>query len=113
MQQQELQIKAADQQRKMQKDQTDAQLKMQQMQIERERMQLQAQTDATRTAVQAEQSKEKLAVDMIKLNTTQAHAKESQTKELLAKGLDNAHKHASTTMQREQQVAQPKATKGK
>jgi hypothetical protein len=50
---------------------------------------------------------------MIKLNTTQAHAKESQTKELLAKGLDNAHKHASTTMQREQQVAQPKATKGK
>jgi hypothetical protein len=102
MQQQELQIKAADQQRKAQKDQTDAQLKMQQMQIERERMQLQAQTEATRTAVQAEQGKEKLA-----------HEKESQTKELFAKGLDNAHKHASATMQREQQAAQPKVTKGK
>ena len=102
MQQQELQIKAADQQRKAQKDQTDAQLKMQQLQIERERMQLQAQTEAIRTAVQAEQGKEKLA-----------HDKESQTKELFAKGLDNAHKHASATMQQEQQAAQPKVTKGK
>ena len=53
-------------------------------------------------AVQAEQGKEKLA-----------HDKESQTKELFAKGLDNAHKHASATMQQEQQAAQPKVTKGK
>jgi hypothetical protein len=114
MQQQELQIKAADQQRKAQKDQTDAQLKMQQMQIERERIQIQAQTEATRTAVQVEQGKEKLAVDMAKHNTTQAHAKESQTKELFAKGLDNAFKHSNTAHQQEVAMNQPKQkAKGK
>jgi len=114
MQQQELQIKAADQQRKAQKDQTDAQLKMQQMQIERERIQVQAQTEATRTAVQVEQGKEKLAVDMAKHNTTQAHAKESQTKELFAKGLDNAFKHSNTAHQQEVAMNQPKQkAKGK
>ena len=48
MQQQELQIKGAEQQRKQQKDQIDAQLKTSQQQIERERIQSQKETDMTR-----------------------------------------------------------------
>jgi len=48
MQQQELQIKGAEQQRKQQKDQVDAQLKASQQQIERERIQSQKETDMTR-----------------------------------------------------------------
>jgi hypothetical protein len=48
MQQQELQIKGAEQQRKQQKDQIDAQLKNSQQQIERERIQNQKEIDMTR-----------------------------------------------------------------
>jgi hypothetical protein len=48
MQQQELQIKGAEQQRKQQKDQIDGQLKTSQQQIERERIQTQKEVDMTR-----------------------------------------------------------------
>ena len=48
IQQQEIQIKGAEQQRKQQKDQTDAQLKAAQQQIERERIQTQKEIDMTR-----------------------------------------------------------------
>jgi len=48
MQQQELQLKGAEQQRKQQKDQIDAQLKASQQQIERERIQNQKDVDMTR-----------------------------------------------------------------
>ena len=48
IQQQEIQIKGAEQQRKQQKDQTDAQLKASQQQIERERIQTQKEIDMTR-----------------------------------------------------------------
>jgi hypothetical protein len=48
MQQQELQLKAAEVQRKAQKDQTDAQLKAAQIETERMRIQTQAEVDATR-----------------------------------------------------------------
>jgi len=48
MQQQELQLKGAEQQRKQQKDQIDAQLKNSQQQIERERIQNQKEVDMTR-----------------------------------------------------------------
>ena len=48
MQQQELQIKGAEQQRKQQKDQIDTQLKTSQQQIERERIQTQKEVDMTR-----------------------------------------------------------------
>jgi hypothetical protein len=61
MQQQELQIKGADQQRKAQKDQTDAQLKASQQQIERERIQSQKETDMTRIETDLIKSKEELA----------------------------------------------------
>jgi len=60
MQQQELQIKGADQQRKAQKDQVDAQLKASQQQIERERIQSQKDIDMLRLQADATKSKEEL-----------------------------------------------------
>ena len=61
MQQQELQIKGAEQQRKAQKDQTDAQLKASQQQIERERIQSQKDMDMMRLQADLTKSKEELA----------------------------------------------------
>jgi len=61
MQQQELQIKGADQQRKAQKDQVDSQLKSSQQQIERERIQNQKDTDMTRIQTDLEKSQRELA----------------------------------------------------
>jgi hypothetical protein len=60
MQQQELQIKGADQARKAQKDQTDAQLKASQQQIERDRIQSQKETDMTRIETDLAKSKREL-----------------------------------------------------
>ena len=60
MQQQELQIKGAEQQRKVQKDQVDAQLKASQQQIERERIQTQKDTDMMRLQADVTKSKEEL-----------------------------------------------------
>jgi len=60
IQQQEMQIKGAEQQRKQQKDQTDAQLKASQQQIERERIQTQMQIDMTRIQVDAAKSQQTL-----------------------------------------------------
>jgi hypothetical protein len=60
IQQQEMQIKGAEQQRKQQKDQTDAQLKASQQQIERERIQTQKQIDMTRIQTDYVKSKEEL-----------------------------------------------------
>jgi len=60
IQQQEMQIKGAEQQRKQQKDQTDAQLKASQQQIERERIQTQKQIDMTRIQVDAAKSQQVL-----------------------------------------------------
>ena len=52
MQQQELQIKAAEVQRKAQKDQTDAQLKLQQQQIEQQRIATQAEIEGAKLGAQ-------------------------------------------------------------
>jgi hypothetical protein len=52
MQQQELQLKAAEVQRKAQKDQMDAQLKMQQQQIEQQRISTQAEIEGARLGAQ-------------------------------------------------------------
>ena len=60
MQQQELQIKGAEQQRKAQKDQVDAQLKAGQQQIERERIQTQKDIDMMRIQGDLTKSKEEL-----------------------------------------------------
>jgi hypothetical protein len=60
MQQQEMQIKAAEIQRKAQKDQIDAQLKAQQIQTEQMRIQTQAEIDGARLAAQVERDKAEL-----------------------------------------------------
>ena len=100
MQQQELQIKAAEQQRKMQKDATDAQLKQEQMQIERQRITTQAQTEMAKTAVQIQQDSERTKIELLK-----------QAKDLHAKGVDNAFKHANAAAQL-RQPKKEKPTKG-
>ena len=114
MQQQELQIKAAEQQRKVQKDQTDAQLKMQQMQIERERIQTQAQLESTKTAVHMQQEKEKMGLELTKHAADHLHEQTKQHKDLMVKGLDNAFKHGNAAQQQELAMNQPKQkAKGK
>jgi hypothetical protein len=83
LQQQELQIKMADQQRKAAKDQADLQLKMQQQQIERDRIAAQQETEGAKIAVQTMQAKNKndreqeslgakLAIDLAKSRHTGA-----------------------------------------
>ena len=108
MQQQELQIKAAEQQRKMQKDQTDAQLKMQQMQIERERIQLQAQTDIAKTSAQLQATKEgeqaRIGADLMKQQIDKNHDKEKQHKQLLVQGIQQAHQFGEADKNREHQA---------
>ena len=108
MQQQELQIKAAEQQRKMQKDQTDAQLKMQQMQIERERIQLQAQTDIAKTSAQIQATKEgeqaRIGADLMKQQIDKNHDKEKQHKQLLVQGIQQAHQFGESDKNREHQA---------
>jgi hypothetical protein len=94
MQQQELQIKQAEQQRKAQKDQVDAQLKMEQQQIERERIAAQQETDGAKIAVQTMQAKDKnnreqeslgakLAIDLAK---SRAQLQQRQNKPAPKKG---------------------------
>jgi hypothetical protein len=95
MQQQELQIKMAEQQRKAQKDQVDAQLKAQQQQIEtgrilaqteleREKMAANQKMEAVRVATEMSDGREretiKIGVDLMKQLSSQAHQKEIQKK---------------------------------
>ena len=100
MQQQELQIKQAEQQRKTQKDAVDAQLKMAQIDVEKQRIQTQAKLEGAKALMnQATQKKTLLVntgVDLLKNYTSRQHEEKKQQKELFAKGLDSAHKHAST-----------------
>jgi hypothetical protein len=93
MQQQELQIKMAEQQRKSQKDQVDAQLKAKQQQIEtgrimaqteleREKMAANQKIEAVRVAAEMSDGREretiKIGVDLMKQLSAQAHQKEIQ-----------------------------------
>jgi hypothetical protein len=93
MQQQELQIKMAEQQRKSQKDQVDAQLKAKQQQIEtgrilaqteleREKMAANQKMEAVRVAAEMSDGREretiKIGVDLMKQLSSQAHQKEIQ-----------------------------------
>ena len=100
MQQQELQIKQAEQQRKTQKDAVDAQLKMAQIDVEKQRIQTQAKLEGAKALMNQSAQKKSLlvntGVDLLKNYTARKHEEKSQQKELFAKGLDNAHKHAST-----------------
>ena len=87
LQQQELQIKAAEQQRKATKDVIDAQLKQEQIAVERERIKAQQQTAGAQAAIKAATDKEareaaqkvegsKAGLEMIKLQRTLANQKE-------------------------------------
>ena len=93
MQQQELQIKMAEQQRKAQKDQVDAQLKAQQQQIEtgrilaqteleREKLAANQKMEAVRVAAEMADGREKevmkIGADISKQLSSQAHQKEMQ-----------------------------------
>ena len=100
MQQQELQIKQAEQQRKTQKDAVDAQLKMAQIDVEKQRIQTQAKLEGAKALMNQSAQKKTLlvnsGVDLLKNYTARKHEEKKQHKELFAKGLDNAHKHAAT-----------------
>lgn len=100
MQQQELQLKAAEQQRKTKKDAVDAQLKMAQIDVEKQRIQTQAKLEGAKTLMNQTAQKKALlvnsGVDLLKNYTARQHEEKRQQKELFAKGLDSAHKHAST-----------------
>jgi hypothetical protein len=66
IQQQELQIKAQDQQRKQAKDQMDAKLKASQQDIERERMRLESAKEINRSSKDRERMLAELSVDVLK-----------------------------------------------
>jgi len=85
LQQQEMQIKMAEQQRKAQKDQADIQLRQQQQQIEKERI-------ASQTRLQGEKAAMDVKMDAVKL----AMEQQSNTKELAAKVALDAFKHISS-----------------
>jgi hypothetical protein len=89
LQQQELQIKAAEQQRKAAKDQTDMALKAAQQQIERDRIAAQQQTDAKRIQIDAvkafaetrsnrEDLMAKLSVDVLKHLSNKSHEEQGR-----------------------------------
>ena len=94
MQQQELQLKGQEQQRKVAKDQIDAQLKKKQIDI-----------DAMKAAAQIQQQKASRDLDALKTVAQLKAEKQQHGKDLFAKGLDNAHKHANTQAQMEHQMA--------
>jgi hypothetical protein len=100
MQQQELQLKAAEQQRKSQKDQVDAQLKAAQIQVERDRIAASTKVEGAKAILQATTQKKNqmvsLGVDLLKDKLNRDQAADAQKKDLFARGLDSAHKHALT-----------------
>jgi hypothetical protein len=92
LQQQEMQIKQAEQQRKAQKDQADIQLRQQQQQIERERI-------ATQTRLQGEKAAMDVKMDAVKL----AMEQQKDKTELATKAAMEAFKHVSSHAQANQQ----------
>jgi hypothetical protein len=103
MQQQELQIKAQEQQRKAAKDQVDAQLKMKQLEIEQERIVSQAQIAAKQAAMQAQMNVDKLKVARINKAGDIMHKaslKERELQHQKEQQLDNqAHNRMSAAQQ--------------
>jgi hypothetical protein len=92
MQQQELQIKAAEQQRKAQKDQMDAQLKSAQLQIEQERIAAQERQAMEQLALKSEIEGTRLGVDI----------ERSVTEQQLRKDLEGARIKAQMQSQKPQ-----------
>jgi hypothetical protein len=105
MQQQELQLKAAEQQRKSQKDQVDAQLKAAQIQVERDRIAASTKVEGAKAILQATTQKKNqmvsLGVGLLKDKLNRDQAVDAQKKDLFARGLDSAHKHAMASSKSE------------
>jgi len=104
MQQQELQLKAAEQQRKAAKDLIDAQLKQEQMQIERERIQSQAKIAAGQMIANAGMNQQKLKTQSIQKGGelfAKALEKKADIKHQKEQQLDmQAHQRLSTAQQK-------------
>ena len=87
IQQQEVQIKAAEQQRKVAKDATDAALKQEQLQLEAQRQKI----DAIKAVTQMQNDKQAhmidKGVDVLKHLSDKQHAKSGQERDLLHSGL--------------------------
>jgi len=103
MQQQELQLKAQEQQRKTAKDLVDAQLKMKQLEIEQERIQSQAKIAAGQMIANAGMSQQKLKAQSIQRGGeifAKALEKKAEMKHQKEQQLDNqAHQRMSTNQQ--------------
>ena len=112
MQQQELQIKQQEQQRKAQKDQVDAQLKAAQIQVEQQRVAMQSKVEGARAVLQnstqTKNAKLNAGVALLKDLAAHQHNEKIQHKQLIAQGIDNAHKHANAQTQMEQQLEMSK-----
>jgi len=108
MQQQELQIKQQEQQRKAQKDQTDAALKAKQIEVEQQRVAMQGKVEGARAVLQnstqIKSAKLNAGVALLKDLAAHQHGEKTQNKQLIAQGIDNAHKHANAQTQMEQQL---------
>jgi hypothetical protein len=118
MQQQELQLKAAEQQRKVQKDQMDAQLRMKQLEIEHERIlaqtkvsEQQAKLGALKTVAEQQNQRKmeelRLKQDSIKTVANLENQRTVNKQRLYADGLKAAH-----TIHKEEPMQQTKPTKG-
>jgi hypothetical protein len=104
MQQQELQIKQAEQQRKAQKDQMDAQLRTQQQQIEARR--ILAQTELEREKLAAKQAMEKETLETerkLEALRTAAEMRDGREREIMRLGADVAKQLSSQVHQKEMQ----------
>lgn len=103
LQQQEMQIKAAEQQRKAAKDMVDAQLKQEQLNIERERIQAQAKVAAGQMIANAGMNQQKLKAQSIQRGGeifARALEKKAEMKHQKEQQLDNqAHQRLSTNQQ--------------
>jgi hypothetical protein len=95
MQQQELQIKAQEQQRKAAKDQADIQIRQEQIATERQRIAAQTQTEMVKTVAGIEAKKQsakmEMGLDVLKHMSNQSHEHQTQNKQLYAQGLQSAH----------------------
>jgi hypothetical protein len=106
MQQQELQLKAQEQQRKTAKDLVDAQLKMKQLEIEQERIQSQAKIAAGQMIANAGMNQQKLKAQSIQRGGeifAKALEKKAEMKYQKEQQLDNqAHQRMSTNQQKKE-----------
>ena len=98
MQQQELQIKAAEQKRKADKDKADIMLKQEQLGVEKQRITTQAKVESAKAIMQSESKKgeatQRVLMDTLSQLSSQQNQQTLEKQRLMAQGLDRAHAHA-------------------